>query len=104
MVAFSPLVFTLRNILGRIGLTSPARRTGVTRGIRLGHWQTIFAALGYWWWADANVSWRDEILLHDRHGRFLTFCRDFGEETLHEGFHEFGSDRYAQMCHCRRCG
>jgi hypothetical protein len=96
MVALSPLVFTLRNILDQIGLTSPARRIGVTSGIRLGHWQTIFPALGYWWWADANVSWRDEILLHDRPRRFLTFCRDCGEETPREGFDEFRSDRYAR--------
>ena len=103
MVAFLP-VFTLRNIPDQIGLTSPARLTCVTRGILLGHWQTIFAALGYWWWADANVSWRGEILLHDRPARFLTFWSDCGEETPHEGLDEFGSDRYAQICHRRRCG
>jgi hypothetical protein len=80
MVALSPLVFTLRNILDQIGLTSPARRNRVTRGTRLNHWQSMFAALGYWWWADANVAWRNEILLRDRPERFLTFCRDCGRK------------------------
>jgi hypothetical protein len=104
MVALSPLVFTLRNILDQIGLTSPTRRNRVTRGTRLNHWQSMFAALEYWWWADANVAWRNEILLRDRPERFLTFCRDCGEETPHEGFDEFGAGWYAQICHCRHCG
>jgi hypothetical protein len=33
------------------------------------------------------------MLLHDRPERFLTFCCDCGEETPHDGFDEFGSDR-----------
>jgi len=104
MVALSPLVLTLRNILDQIGLPLLAQRTRLTRGIHFDHWQSMFAAVGYWWWADANVSWRNEILLHDRPDRFLTFCRDCREETPHEGFDELGAGWYAQICRCRYCG
>jgi len=104
MVARSPLSFTLGNILDQVGLISPAQRTRLTRGIRLNRWQRLFAVLGYWWWADSNVAWRNEIPLHDRPERFLHFCRECGEETPHEGFDEYGAGWYAQICRCRHCG
>ena len=104
MVPRSRLPFTLRNILDQVSLTSPAQRTRPIRGICLNRWQRIFAVLGYWWWADSNVAWRNEIPLHGRPERFLNFCRECGEETPHEGFDEYGAGWYAQICRCRHCG
>ena len=95
--------FTLRNIFDRVGLTSPHQRTGPPSGIRFNRWQRMLAALGDWS-AFLNLAWRSEVLLRDRRERFLHFCRDCGEDTLHDGFDEFGVGWYAQICRCRYCG
>ena len=95
--------FTLRNIFDRVGLISPHQRTGLPSGIRFNRWQRMLAALGDWS-AFLNLAWRGEVLLRDRRERFLHFCRDCGEDTLHDGFDEFGVGWYAQICRCRYCG
>jgi hypothetical protein len=103
MIARSALPFTLRNLLDRVGLASTQQRIGPTRGIRFSRWQRIIAGLGDWS-AVSNLAWRSETLLRDRPERFRRFCRDCGEDTLHEGFDEFGAGWYAQIWCCRCCG
>jgi hypothetical protein len=102
MIARSALPFTLLNILDRVGLTSPHRRTGPMGGTRLSRWRAIFAALGDRS-ALSKLGWHNEILLRDQPARFLRFCRDCGQDTPQESFDEFGAGWYARICRCRYC-
>ena len=98
MIARSALPFTLRSILGRVGLAPTAQRSGRDRG-----WQRVVAAFEDWWTA-SYLAWRSEIPAGHHAERFQRFCRDCGEDTPHEGFDEFGVGWYAQICLCRYCG
>src|SRR5262249_56579772 len=103
MIARPGLSITLRDILDRVGLVSPHRRTWLTRRLFFNHWQRMFAALADWS-AVSNLSRSNEILVRDRPERFFHFCRVCGEDTPHEGLDEFGAGWYAQICCCRYCG
>ena len=103
MIARSALPFTLRNVLGGVGLDSTQRRGGRAGGIPLNLWQRMLAALGVWS-AESHLAWRSEILLQDVPERFRRFCPDCQDDTGHEGFDEFGAGWYAQICRCRSCG
>jgi hypothetical protein len=90
MIARSALSITFHDILERVGLALPHRRTSIPRGILRDRWRRIFAGF--------------EILSRDRPERFLHFCQSCGEDTPHEGFDELGPGWYAQICRCRHCG
>ena len=102
MIARSALPFTLRNIFGRVGFASTHQRGGRARGICLDLWQRMLAELDVWS-AESHLAWRSEILLYDEPERFRCFCPDCQDDTVHEGFDEFGAGWYAQICRCRQC-
>lgn len=102
MIAGSP-PFTLRNVLGRVGLALPQRRNGFTRRTPTSRWQRIIAAFADWS-AVVSLAGSSETLLRDQPERLQRFCRDCVEETLHEGFDELGAGWYVQICRCRHCG
>ena len=95
MIAHSALIFTLRNIIDRLGF-DPAPQ----RGRR---WQRMVEALEDWW-TTSYLAWRNEIPSRDYAERFHRFCRDCGEDTPHEGFDELGVGWYAQIYRCQYCG
>jgi hypothetical protein len=103
MIAHSALPLTLRNILDRVGLTSPRRRIGFPSQTRLRRWQRAIAALGDLP-AVSNLARHGEIPLLEQPERFRRLCRECGELTPHDGFDEFGAGWYAQICRCRYCG
>jgi hypothetical protein len=98
MIARSAWPFMLSSIIDRVGLV-PATR----RGDRSSRWQRMIAALEDRWTA-SYLAWRSEIPLGDYVGRLCRFCRDCGEETLHESHDEFGVGWYAQIYRCKYCG
>ena len=102
MIARCP-PFTLRNVLDRVGLASPQKRSGFIRRLSISRWQRIVAAIADWS-AGVSLAGPSETLLRDPPERFRRFCRECVEETLLEGFDEFGAGWYAQICRCRYCG
>jgi len=48
MIARCP-PFTLRNVLDRVGLASPQKRSGFIRRLSISRWQRIVAALADWY-------------------------------------------------------
>ena len=96
MIARYALPFSLHHILDRVGLAPAQQRRGLVGRIRLNRLQGLFAALGDW----SSVSDPSS----DRPVRFRRFCPDCREDTAHDGFDEFGTGWYAQICCCRQCG
>lgn len=103
MMVRSASSFTLRNILDRAGFSLMPQPGCRARGIRLNLAHRFLAALGAWSSVSA-LAWRSEILFREQPERFRHFCRECGENTLHEGFDELGVGWYAQMSRCQRCG
>jgi hypothetical protein len=98
MIAHSALIFTLRNIIERVGFDPAPQRGG--RGCR---WQRMVEALEDWW-TTSYLAWRSEIPSRDHADRFQRFCRDCGKDTRHESVDEFGVGWYAQIYRCQYCG
>ena len=98
MIARAVLPFGLRSLIDRVGVSPPAQSGHGGRG-----WHRMIAAFEDWW-TTSYLAWRREILPNNHGERFYRFCRDCGEDTLHEGSDEFGLGWYAQIYRCRCCG
>jgi hypothetical protein len=71
MIARCP-PFTLRNVLDRVGLASPQKRSGFIRRLSISRWQRMVAALADWS-AGVSLAGPSETLLRDRPERFRRF-------------------------------